>query len=233
MIRKILVFITRKIGIYKYATKLESNLKKRQRKKAFDRYALEALIQADKAFKTMDAWFFLDFGTLLGAYRNKDFIPYDNDLDVAILYESKSQDMKNVLQQYGFKFENSQVVKDSNKTVVETYYYKGVCLDFFIYYKKGAEIYAYLPQAHETKDSKKANMTNGFPVIIHRIEGTEFSKMKFLGHYFYVPDNTSQWLESIYGKSYMTPVENFYHSENLSDSAIKLFPHTERVYIRN
>jgi phosphorylcholine metabolism protein LicD len=233
MIRKILVFITRKIGIYKYATKLESHVKKRQRKKAFDRYALEALIQADKAFKTMDAWFFLDFGTLLGAYRNKNFIPHDDDLDVAILCETKPQDMKKVLQQYGFKFENSHVVKDSNKTVVETYYYKGVCLDFFIYYKESTEIYAYIPQAHETKDSKKANMTDGFPTIIHRIEVTEFSEMKFLDHDFYVPANTSQWLESIYGKSYMTPVKNFHHTENLSDPTIKLFPHTERVYINN
>jgi phosphorylcholine metabolism protein LicD len=230
MLRKILAFIARKIGVYKYAIKLDSYLKKRQRKRAFDKYALEALIQADKAFKDMKAWFFLDFGTLLGAYRDKDFIPHDDDLDVAVLYEIKPQDMKKGLQQYGFKHENTHFIKDNNKVVVDTYYYKGVCLDFFIYYKEDTGIYAYLPQSHETKDSKKANMTDGFPTIIHRFEVAEFLQMEFLGHNFYIPANTSRWLESIYGSSYMTPIKNFHHGEFLSDPRIKLFPHTERVY---
>ena len=57
------------------------------RKRAMKLYACELLENMKQILDKNNILFWLDFGTLLGAYRDKDFISYDCDIDIAILYE--------------------------------------------------------------------------------------------------------------------------------------------------
>ena len=60
---------------------------RRCRKRAMKLYACELLENMKQILDKNNILFWLDFGTLLGAYRDKDFISYDCDIDIAILYE--------------------------------------------------------------------------------------------------------------------------------------------------
>ena len=53
--------------------------------------ARKDLLNLKKALDKADISFFLMFGTLLGAVRDKDLISYDKDIDLGILYEDSAK----------------------------------------------------------------------------------------------------------------------------------------------
>jgi hypothetical protein len=228
MIRKILVFITHKIGLYNYVAGLETKLIAYRQCKLLKKYGLEALIQADKALRSVDSFMFLDFGTLLGAYREKNFIAYDSDLDVGILYELMPQNLPELLRKYGFKHLKNSYVKDTGLITEDVYSYKGLHIDFWIYFKKDNDLFCYLGRKHETKPPKYVTEADGFPCRLSWVTAAGFSEMDFLGHKFYAPNNTPQWLGEIYGSSFMTPIKQW--SEH--NQPTRITTHTERLYRR-
>jgi len=51
----------------------------------------EILLSVDRLASELDLRYFLDFGTLLGARRHKGFIPWDDDIDIAMAPETISR----------------------------------------------------------------------------------------------------------------------------------------------
>ena len=228
MLRKILVFITRKTGLYKFAVQIDTFIVQKKMQKSFKKFGLEALIQADKALRSVNSFVFLNFGTLLGAYRDKGFIPYDCDLDAGILAKNIPENMPEILQKHGFKHVKQFYLKETGKIVEDVYNYKGVQIDFFIYFEKDDELYCYLGRRHETKTPEKANAEDGFPSRLSWGGNAGFSESEFLGHRFFIPANAAQWLEDVYGASYMTPIKRW--SEFKQKTRIEF--HDERLYRR-
>jgi phosphorylcholine metabolism protein LicD len=228
MIRRILVFITHKVGLYNYVAGLETALIARRQRKRLRKYGVEALVRADKAFRSVGAFMFLNFGTLLGAHREKNFIAHDFDLDAGVLHELMPPNLPELLQEYGFKHLKNFYVEKTGLLTEDVYSYKGLHIDFFVYFKKDADLFCYLGRKHETKPPKWVSKADGFPCKLSWVTAAGFSEIAFLGHQFYAPNNTPQWLEEIYGSSYMSPVKKW--DENNQPTRIKA--HTERIYRR-
>lgn len=227
--RKLLVKIAVRLGLYQKAMDIDTRIRQRKEKKAMQQYGLETLIAADEAITAFGGRMFLVFGTLLGAYREHNFIPHDCDIDVGLLASERPENIQELMAEAGFRRVNQQYVKETGRIVEERYQRKGVGIDLFYFFDDDRfpdEIYAYLSYRHETKDWREANVTDGFPTILKPQVRSTLSRQDFLGHQFYMPDRAEEWLRRLYGDDFMIPNPGW----SFSDHKTRSFPSGERVF---
>lgn len=139
------------------------------------------LILAEVLNKHLDHWY-LSGGTLLGAYRNNDFIPWDWDVEVTVLTEEaqpKEGDLLKGLLQAGFKISSSDSSFENFKIVLSGW---------------GTE-YEILGRYLKCDNTIRARLTVEVPA--HFFETYEV--VEFRGHNFPAPSPTDGFLQALYG----------------------------------
>lgn len=213
--------------LYKCMMKLDNRIQMYKQNKAFAQYGLETLQQADRAAVESNCRIFLTFGTLLGAYRDKGFIPYDCDLDTGILHSEYNDGFILCMEQAGLKHIRRYYVKETNRICEDKFDYKGVHIDVHHYYHDDqGNLYCDLCLPHETKDWRSANKTDGFPSIIRTCPDTELERAPFLSIECYKPVKTVEWLKTLYGDHFMTPDPKW----SMNDHKQRSQSHGERLF---
>lgn len=76
--------------------------------------SFEILLEFDRICRKHDIPYWLDAGTLLGAVRHKGFIPWDDDVDVAMPYQYVKKLRKVMKQELSEKFAYQDITTDKN-----------------------------------------------------------------------------------------------------------------------
>ncbi len=239
MIRKIVVPIAQKLGIYQIAVKIETYFRNKRLSKAFKKEGLNTLKVANDELKRAGYTFFPTCGTLLGFYREHNFIKYDCDLDGGVLiHNCSSEDVVKVLANAGFTHTLQLFIKDINVIVEDRFVRKGVQLDIFYHFEEDEKYYCYFTQRHETKDWRQANREDGFPTLRCYMDKCDFEEREFLGKTIVVPTKIENWLENTYGEDFMIPIKNWTYGKrkicrvNLNERVYRRIPTDSAPLVR-
>ena len=152
-----------------------------------------------------------EFGTLLGAYREKSFIPYDYDIDIGMFSDDYNLDFEKDLLLAGFvkKREYFLIAKEHNQsTLTEVCYeYKGIIVDLFLSIRDNniRKTYVYTDEIENYTDKIKKRKVKYFSFDM----AESFDVVTINGISFSGPGNTCKLLKQIYGDDFMQPQSNW------------------------
>lgn len=132
--------------------KIQQNLRERFNPEGsvlrkYQKRLLEILIEVDKICQKYDIQYWMDGGTLLGAVRHGGFIPWDDDIDIAVKHDEYKK-MLEVLEKElpeHMKVQTHKTdpyfclsfakIRDTNSEIIEShrhkYKYNGIFIDIF------------------------------------------------------------------------------------------------------
>ena len=194
---------------------------KRRQNRLFNGGNKELLFLVDDVLTRHECVFWLNYGTLLGAYRDHDFITHDNDLDIGMYWKDR-EGVKEWLADAGLKL--LSIITYGNPDAPDSaeyrFEYHGTCIDINFYEVETGVAITYNPLFFSEKDYNVKGAS--IPVKVERVDSpfTNLKKITVLGRKFYVPENTEEYLIANYGENFMTPISDFnYHDYALNITA--------------
>lgn len=155
-----------------------------------------------------DLW--LDFGTLLGFYRENDFINHDLDMDFGIIINDYDDFLEKEKYLIRNGFTRTKEFYYKNRLVELSYSYKGLNVDFIVYRKKADVI----------ESDTIFFMTNAlgkptrYEVYNYSLPFSELEEHNFKAVGIKVPNNTREYLSKLYGEDFEVPNTNYNWKEN-------------------
>ena len=213
---KILFRIIRKILHLNYLYISVATLYSRGKKiNSLQKNGQDALVILKDALNSIKCNYWLEFGTLLGAYRDQGFIKNDFDIDVGVYSNSNISEIDVILRKTGF--EKIKEVKNINSQLLEiSYKYKNVHIDIIIFYIINNKAICYLytiPQ--ETFKEIVKPQTYAVKFTFSKFELTE---IPFLNSMYSIPKNVEIHLGEVYGDKFMERNQKW--DDNMSPNRI-------------
>jgi len=175
-----------------------------KQKKQLKQEGKEVLKNIKDIFEELDIEWFLVYGTLLGAYREKDFISHDVDIDIGVFFEDYTKEIEKKFLKKGFIKKHMFVVDNGEFAIEETYVYNGLGIDIFYFKKVKDKLigYGFINESGLSWD-KTIEKYGGLLVreLIFPYEGLK--EHNFLGIECKIPKNPVKHLSSHYGESFM------------------------------
>lgn len=181
----------------------------------FKKYAKECLEEIKRVLDSENIEFWLDYGTLLGAVREKDFIAHDLDIDLGMFHTNQVEKVEKAFKEVGIKKVREFTL--DGKTVEQTYSFNGLYFDIFYYFAEGNLMWTY-GFTFNNKKLKKVNLkgkdiSTGFDGMKYYVKKRGLEKISFKGKEYFVPENPDGYLKENYGENYMTPIKEWDYVE--------------------
>jgi len=176
----------------------------------FKRYGLEAIQKLNNVFEKENIEYWLEFGTLLGAVREKNFIEHDLDIDIGLFIDNDSDKIEQLLTMAGFKKIQQIEVDNGSFALEQTYQYRGVTVDLFYFTKIDNMMYCHVFTGEYGKSWESTIEDNGGLVVYqHAFPYKGLKKIKFLKMNFTIPSNEIEHLTAQYGNDFMVKDKNW------------------------
>ena len=193
---------------YRYKDRINQN-----RNKQFRENGIMVLESFDKIMTENDIPYTVFAGTLLGAVREQGFLTHDLDIDVAMFYDDRPDNLIDILKSGGFELLHRFSIDNGVLGLEETYINNNVTLDIFYIYTDGQNG-TYQCDFYPEKDSVSCedSMRRCGYVMSRKLKfpvSHNFSRLPFANISVSVIDNYKEWLCCRYGKTYMVPDPNF------------------------
>lgn len=183
----------------------------------FHRGCRELLELIDDILNKAEIEYFLTYGTLLGAYRDHDFIPHDYDLDIALFWEDHDK-VKDLMLSKGLELKHEVHFGNWNnpENIEYRFEYKNTFIDIDFYKVFGNTAItcnpSFIPGSNYIVGQKFLVITED---IINPFNGLK--EIEFLGRKYKVPANTEEFIIANYGLDYRTPIKDFNYKEHASN----------------
>lgn len=158
--------------------------------------------------KKYDIW--LDFGTLLGYYRERDFINHDLDMDFGIMIPNYADFLVVEKELLDKGFQRKKEFYFDKNLVELSYNYKGLNVDFILYKKDSNKISSdtifYMTNA-------LGNPTR-YEVYHYELPFNGVEECNFKNTIVKIPGNVEEYLSNLYGEDFRVPNTNYNWKEN-------------------
>lgn len=194
-------------GIWKY-------LHFKKRRYYMNKYGNEALSILYEIGKQTGSIVWLDYGTLLGAIRDHDFIKHDDDIDLGMLAKDYNRMWERAIFERGFSvirwFQLVNKNTKEQKITELTLNYKGLQIDVFLRFQEDEESIVYEYGGFGTDVQR-----NYWPPskMVFSWKGVE--SILFRGINCNIPKKADRYLEYIYGPDFMIPNPSWKGSSNI------------------
>jgi phosphorylcholine metabolism protein LicD len=161
----------------------------------------ECLSDMKKILDENNQHFFLVCGTLLGQQRENDFISYDTDIDLGIIYSKFNSSITGPIVNSGvFKLYRT-FGKIKNSLEITFIHKTNTLIDIFIYYPINEEDTYYYCASYNGQSKLKPE---GYYKWGNHIRG--FNQVVFKNNIYNIPSNSDEFLTESYG-DWRTPKE--------------------------
>lgn len=182
-----------------------------KKNKDFKAKGNEVLLKAKAALDEIGVMFWLDYGTLLGVYRDGKLISYDTDVDVGVFLEDYTPEIIKALERHGFLYERKIVVDEGSYAMEQSFSYSNVKIDIFYYRKEGKKMISHLFPLNDKREFLVREIYTTF---------SDFKMIKFLDKEFRIPKNTELRLQETYGEDWRIPISNWYTPDDALNSKL-------------
>lgn len=177
---------------------------------AFNKEATDVLQLYSDALLSNGLVFWICAGTLLGYYREHDFIKHDFDLDTGAWFEDHER-IKEVLEKAGFERIRYYYLTKRDG-LEESYKHRDytTAIDVFYFFNDGDKSYhfSFNPLVSMTK-KRHLNKIQPSKARKWTYDHINPIPVEFKGIKVYIPENPGQHLASTYGDTFMTPIPDF------------------------
>lgn len=149
---------------------------------------------------------FLLFGTLLGAYRENNFIEHDKDIDLGIT-EDLLPNIKKIIHEKRMEQLGFSVMRNWDGIV--SFIRNNIYIDIYIF-KREKECFCC-----RITDGNTGRNTGVFKIQSYDMENPRL--MKFVDRLFFTPRRVKDYLVHVYGLDFMIPKKNS-HANHFQDA---------------
>lgn len=170
----------------------------------YRKYGAEAFSVLVDTLNDVQFSYWPEFGTLLGIFREHDFIKHDNDFDFGA-FVNDADKLKTILTNSGFVLKHEFFCPQKNTIREFTFSYKGVSVDFFFFERKEDVdcCYSFIPNVIDS------DMKLNYLIKVFNFPSVNLSEIEFKGKMIKIPANTHDHLRVSYGPTFMTPDPSF------------------------